>query len=582
MTPRVLANDPLSAALQVLNELALVAAQTKHLPAATILEQRIRSLQQWHSRTTLDVDVAFDSSIDGARRKAILEWISPGLAGGFVDSRGQGPWYLNSATFAVRVWELSRSPVNRAGIPTPTLLVAAIDGGTKREFLERAADSHLFIILFAEMYAGPLLDERSRQSNIVHVREKEEPASFGAWIQSKGTSFAELLRAIALCKAMESLVTAQRPELPSGLVGEILDRELQGIRMRRNLLRQKLAEVQQASIAGGGLEFVTEVRGIVQRHLESFEKNLAERWNTALAPHGGPVWEKIESDLTSLTALKWTRKVKSEAAEIPQKFRQDLVRAVSNTLLSQCMHDTEALRDLWKVIEVDLEQASTRHGIPPVSAHVEYIDGSTCQQLLSRSLQFQRVYEGERHRRGGTELMMNVRQYAMVLITVLMYAGYMGFGGDWRGRPIIQGAFAMLLIYGLIQTVVTVRSERGETNERELTKAKETIRVELRRILPEIQRAWLNTLTQNLNGQIRNLLTAWETGTRTQLVRNASSLAEQRQQLQLQAQALENSERRLLPAIKARETICSALAQVLTQLRQFVPEGDAQAARRTA
>jgi hypothetical protein len=178
--------------------------------------------------------------------------------------------------------------------------------------------------------------------------------------------------------------------------------------------------------------------------------------------------------------------------------------------------------------------------------------------------------------------MMNVRQYAMVLITVLMYAGYMGFGGDWRGRPIIQGAFAMLLIYGLIQTVVTVRSERGETNERELTKAKETIRVELRRILPEIQRAWLNTLTQNLNGQIRNLLTAWETGTRTQLVRNASSLAEQRQQLQLQAQALENSERRLLPAIKARETICSALAQVLTQLRQFVPEGDAQAARRTA
>lgn len=583
-TTRVNQADPLSSAKHVLSDLILVANQTKHLSSASIIDARVTALQAWVSRSALDIDLAFEPRVGEHERSRLLAWIATDLSLIHGGSLRPPVEHLASPNFLVRMWEWPAPPVNLAGVPAPPVLLAEVNDGTSDfESLVRIAESYPLVLLVAEV--GEI-----RLSRIPHcfrlnpgLSANGEAATLEAWLKAKGTPYPDLLRAMALCRAMDALVLQRRLDSAGGLLDEVFERETQEIRFKQGLIRQRLAGTQQPPVVSGSFEFLTELRGKLQRHLEAFDAALAERWNSLVATQEGPIWKQIEALLFTFTNLLWRQKSKSEVAEVPPHILASLIKVISDMLRSQCINDLAAMRDLWKLINNDLEQVSLRHETAPIALVLSVLDSGSYEQMLSRTVIFQRTFESERRKPSITEILMSVRKYPMLLITILMYGSYTGLTIRWHNsqalQKYLQYAFGVLIVLGILETIKAAMKGRSESNERELAKAKELIRSEIKRFLADAQRLWIAAIKQNLNDQSRELLARWEAGTRQQLARRAMKIAEDRQQLQVQSQGLVNAEKRLATIMRQRDGVASALSQLQMQLRQLLSETNIRSAR---
>jgi hypothetical protein len=226
-----------------------------------------------------------------------------------------------------------------------------------------------------------------------------------------------------------------------------------------------------------------------------------------------------------------------------------------------------ATKDFFGIVHRELDQLMSEVNVPAISWQFRVLDDQKALRILEGQIIFQRHYKGELPKKGFFEYFMSARRYLTVLFMIMSAIGF----SRWRSNPEFMIPTSILLLgIGSLVVARTVKRERIEGHERELEKAKEMIRVETRRMLTEVQRAWTALLDQYLAEQQQDCIIAMENRIREHFARATSETAEERQRVQRQMQGLDTSERRLMPLLKNKDAISNAIAQMRGEFRQLL------------
>lgn len=552
-------------------------AKSKLLTATENLEESVGALAKWKPTNPVKIDLAFFPSASKTQREEVLRWISSTLTTGMLEQTSNE--FLISESFAVRLCELEEPPVNLAGVPAPSLLIAAGDTSADMELLQRAMDDHPAVIFVARAAdsAAHVMPSPVQNLSVLDWQNKK-CLCLKAWILSKGNCFSELLGRISLSKALRSGTT---------IVKKILGQEIMDVQTDLSLASAELSQWQAAP--GLGLDLNAKSQLVLQRRWESFYRKTDRTWAELISPQSGHVWKVVEEELKSLK-VNWIPRARSDVAEVPAEFREQLLTLVWDCTWSQCEQDLSGLTGMWKLVGLDMTQAGIKSEMPLLGMREEFVDEGACRQMLAGSLQFQRKFQSEHARRGPTEFLMHANQFVMPLVIIAMRLGLTGFNSKCvestdpnsfacgyphaaryigMAKDALNYVVPILLVVGGIVTWRTVRRERAETESDEAKKAADFIRDEVRRILPALKQAWLTRLQDSFNDNRSKMLAQLEVQAKTQSEKSNMQRAVKSQELQGSVRRLTERERELSQLREQSGRLLKTLEGDVTKLSEM-------------
>jgi hypothetical protein len=377
----------------------------------------------------------------------------------------------------------------------------------------------------------------------------------------------DVLRAYSIAASAESL---------SSVLGLGLEQEIRALRAKRSVAQQRIAKLQQRPNQATPGEQAAELRSRIQRQFADFERGASDRFQALITPQVGTVAKRLDENLAGLGGLESEKRAKSTSYRIPEQFETSYTNTVRDALTKQVQSDLLAMQDLFRILQGEIERQMVSLGGPPLTLCFRLIDEDRVTRLLQSTIVFQRSYHSELIRHGFFEYAMMARRYLMILFMIISAFGLSFLRGY---REFMIPASILLLSIGGMMVFRSVNRERGEVMEKELEKARESLRAESKRIFSDVQRAWSGLISQHLTDQSQVAISQIEASIRSAQAQRGNDLGEEKLRLQRQLQTLENAERKLQMASKNKEMVVNAISQIKGELRQLVIGGIRQIQR---
>lgn len=572
-SPRVTVTTALPTVRGFVNDLARFSNEAGTLSQAQNLKGNLEVLQNLCQESGLEVDVAITSKSGeelNDRLRSEVERNSEGGGNGSVALLSREITDLNKAfPVKIRIWDAKEPPVYRSGTPRPPILIIAADGDEEPDASTRSAmlraSSDRPVVMFACRPAASWKTNFATEvqaaawyMEIMDIDTLSATSIRKRWSASPWSGCTELLMAHSLANALDS---------QANVFGMALEGELRGLKAKRALAQQKATKFQQRPGTSSATELMSDIRSRLQRHFNEFLQGANVRMQTFVAPQNGPIAQGLEEWLAGLSDLERATTSTSTIISLPPKAEEEVLRILHDQLFRYCTSDMIATKDFFGIVHRELDQLMSEVNVPAISWQFRVLDDQKALRILEGQIIFQRHYKGELPKKGFFEYFMSARRYLTVLFMIMSAIGF----SRWRSNPEFMIPTSILLLgIGSLVVARTVKRERIEGHERELEKAKEMIRVETRRMLTEVQRAWTALLDQYLAEQQQDCIIAMENRIREHFARATSETAEERQRVQRQMQGLDTSERRLMPLLKNKDAISNAIAQMRGEFRQLL------------
>ena len=572
-SPRVTVTTALPTVRGFVNDLARFSNEAGTLSQAQNLKGNLEVLQNLCQESGLEVDVAITSKSGeelNDRLRSEVERNSEGGGNGSVALLSREITDLNKAfPVKIRIWDAKEPPVYRSGTPRPPILIIAADGDEEPDASTRSAmlraSSDRPVVMFACRPAASWKTNFATEvqaaawyMEIMDIDTLSATSIRKRWSASPWSGCTELLMAHSLANALDS---------QANVFGMALEGELRGLKAKRALAQQKATKFQQRPGTSSATEMMSDIRSRLQRHFNEFLQGANVRMQTFVAPQNGPIAQGLEEWLAGLSDLERATTSTSTIISLRPKAEEEVLRILHDQLFRYCTGDMIATKDFFGIVHRELDQLMSEVNVPAISWQFRVLDDQKALRILEGQIIFQRHYKGELPKKGFFEYFMSARRYLTVLFMIMSAIGF----SRWRSNPEFMIPTSILLLgIGSLVVARTVKRERIEGHERELEKAKEMIRVETRRMLTEVQRAWTALLDQYLAEQQQDCIIAMENRIREHFARATSETAEERQRVQRQMQGLDTSERRLMPLLKNKDAISNAIAQMRGEFRQLL------------
>lgn len=213
-----------------------------------------------------------------------------------------------------------------------------------------------------------------------------------------------------------------------------------------------------------------------------------------------PLARTLEELLASLQGADLQREAATKTQrltlkpEVLEEFRRRLARTLRQQLDEECVLIRDSLEELRRGAEDTLAAAGATQGglalIPP--------DNRALWEPLEEMLELDLKYRGEIPRRGFLERLGEGRRVVFVVLMVLSLAGsFVGFNlrqAAWAGV-----LFLILFIGSVLYTFRAWKRLEQEELRKEIERLRETLSMEINRMLNDILREKLNFLQQQLD-----------------------------------------------------------------------------------
>jgi hypothetical protein len=533
------------------------------------LDSVARYLEESHP----EVDIVVEPNLAAGSASVLLRWLAPSATGSEFDlscdideqfsvesraSDGTRPVRLNVSNVSAAQ---SRRPVEvRPPLGLCALRSEAAFRGESRANIADFFEDRPIVVLVApwhEPWTGDLKALAEEKAWLV------ERLEFGALPQT----LPERLHA----KPWPELIALSRSQVATLSVaaavkvfGAILTEETRGLRVRQAMVQQRVALVQKSSVPNGN-EILTQIRSRLQRQFGDFERTISDRLSHLLSPASSTIWGRVEDRLAELDSLEWSDRATGTRVQIPVSFDATLTDDVLLPLRQQAEDDIAALHELMDT-QVDAVRKLIPHDAPRLTLQQREMSVAVFERLLSR-IRFDRVYRGDLPRPGLDEY-LNVIRRNYIVLSLLSFLGVSSLFSKIHGpaRIGLIAAFVPIAAFLLRRSVVKARKQ---SVEREVDRARELLRTELRRTFTEIERAWPLIIAD----YIREHFSAWSSEVDMLLrdhVRHVTeSVSEEKVRVQRQLHTIETNNRQLQSASKRREAMENASAKMRVELRQI-------------
>jgi len=472
---------------------------------------------------------------------------------------------LNAAVSVVRVRSSLDTPPRRAGARVPPILVVAC--GSQQAPAKETLDEVLAQI-------------RSRPLTLLLAPKGAEWAKALAGLGSRGSfvcKFLELdgLAGMTLAENMERPPWKQAGRFAAawsiaGALASLYEAFAVALEKEDRATRAKKAAVEQRSQQMQGTPMPTEIlgeaRGLLQKQFDRFLKDLSRRLKDQVAPQEGALWHEIDAAVEALDRFDMTKKPKADAVTIPEEFQQPLLHRIREVLGATCRSSLVELHDFLRDIKDKIERLLEERGGPPVVLHFQHLPAERVDTVLQRSVVIQRPYKGEITRKGVMDFFMAARRYQMLFFMVFSAFG-LSFIRSFTAFTIPAGM--VLMAYGMLNVVNGAKRQRAEAEEKEMGKARETLRTELSRAMADVQKIWDQTVSSFMTEQQNAALELIESAVRTSSALGSRAAAGAKELVQQQIKSLDAAQRKLGDGMKKAEAASQDLEQISGSLIDF-------------
>lgn len=342
-----------------------------------------------------------------------------------------------------------------------------------------------------------------------------------------------------------------------------LENEERSARAKRVALEQQSGR--QGAIASP-TEILAEVRGYLQKQFEGFQRGVSTRLSDLVAPFEGRLTREVEAEIEEFSDFEFEKKPKTDVLRIPTAVEQSLLRRIADNLGEALRSDIVRLHDLFRDAQEYVEHTLEVKGAPPVAVHFRHLQQSAGDTLIGRSGVIQRPYKGEISRRGPMDFFMAARRYQMIFFMVFSAFG-LSFIRQYTMFTVPLGI--MLLAFGMVNVVNAARKQRAESIAKELDKAREGMRTELRRAMNDIQKNWEQLLSNHLASEQATALELIESTVKTAAEKATREAVSGKELLQQQLKNLDAAQKKISDGIKKSEQAAVDLKTLTGQLTEF-------------
>ena len=471
--------------------------------------------------------------------------------------------------FLLREVDLAFSPTERVGsLFHPIFLFESADASLE----DREDDRELFLadrpvaICVTSTKSGP--STAMAGPWVMECTEKEKGLKstlIGHLATSAGEPLFDVLLAYSIVSSLDSL---------SGGLELAIDQELRGLKAKKAIVAQRVSRSQQRTGLGSTTEIMSELRQRLQRHTTDFERGVSDRMMAFFTPQVGSLSRKLEELLLEIHTLSRVKRSRTEALELAPQTEDSLMAGLRSEVGRHFTSDVGALRDMFRILQVEVEEFVAARGGPPVIPQIEFLTEERMQRLIDNCMNLQRHYAGDVMTHGLFEYAMAARRYLTLLFMALSAFGLLSYFR--RSMLVMLPISFLILVIGGLLAANNMRRERADTTEKELEKARELMRNECKRIFSDLQRGWVLCSPNIWQSRCSNCSTRSSPAHETIKRARQPTLPMRKQRIQRHLQVLETTEKRLQTAAKGRETVGKAISQTRGELKQlFLNLGEA-------
>lgn len=566
---RITPENAVETVRQQLDAFADSVGSAGRVPAMLKLAEQARDLHALAASGCLEVELLGLGRLHPAWTGTIAQWLGIEPAPlAKIDAEAttvELPTAPTGSVAVVRVRSTLDSPPRRAGARVPPILIVACGSqqAPPKETLDqalaqiRARPLTLLLAPKGADWAKAVSGLGSRDRFVCKVLELDGLAGMTLaenmerppWKQA-GRFAAAWSIAGALASLYEAFAVA-------------LEKEDRAARAKKAAVEQRSQQMQGAPMP---TEILGEIRGLVQKQFDRYQKDLSRRLKDLVQPQEGTLWHEIDAGVERLERFDMTKKPKVDAVTIPSEFQQPLLDRIREVLGGACRSSLVELHDFLRDIKDKIELLLEQRGGPPVVLHFQHLPAERVDTVLQRSVVVQRPYRGEITRKGVMDFFMAARRYQMLFFMVFSAFG-LSFIRSFTAFTIPAGM--VLMAYGMLNVVNGAKKQRAEAEEKELGKARETLRSELSRAMADVQKVWDQTVSTFLTEQQNAALEAVENAVRTSSALGSREAAGAKELVQQQIKSLDASQRKLAEGMKKAEAATQDLEQIRASLIDF-------------
>ena len=517
----------------------------------------------------IDVEIVLvgDSSSDEAER--LNRWLGEAELHG-TPSNGLSPERAPSPPLVYQRTCWLKAGARIVGESTPPVLVLALHGeqpptNSDESICDRLANDRAMVVSVAETRYGWMdrLDRRLRDAALMVL-----PADLSLPLSDRLSSLLAsvapqvdpgLLQVRSAARAVDGLLRASN---------EALAQDERGLKVRRALVQQRISTVQTRPPQGAA-EIMADLRARMTAMLSGFDSRLQDRIASLVGGGDGSILAEVEARANALVGLREEKQVHSVVTQVPDEYRLAIQGIFDERLRPHLLADIESTQELLRAGQEEIASSLERAGAPPLVPQCQYLGEDQLRRIVEPLTTVTIGYRGEIHRRGIFEIFMLARRYQMVFYILATLFGT-GIARDAGKRDMWVTLSIALLAIGSIAMFGTIRKERAYALSRELDRARDTTRAEVRRLLSELERTWSTFLVRHVREQFQAMQLQLEIPLRESQARRAAETSDEKQRVQRQIQTLETTERRLGAIARRREDLSQRLAQFRGHVEQMV------------
>ncbi|WP_226661485.1 hypothetical protein [Microbulbifer aggregans] len=288
-----------------------------------------------------------------------------------------------------------------------------------------------------------------------------------------------------LRQALQLLLLSRKAETAVEAVNERLTQE---IRQLENRKKREARKSQSSTASGPDMGFGSQLRSHLGDGIADINKKLQEkarRSDTGTGNSGQQLKQFVDS--LKIDDLAMENGYKSIKLSLSHRYQQELTRFLRDALKSGVKHDAETLDNSLDTLHRSLtNEFKSQTGVEP-SLSMEQLDKSRLIDDLTRAVNLEMRYQGEMPKRGFFQRLSEARRAAFVIVMGVSLLSMMGLG-NLREAPLLGIVVFMVFIGAFIFSYYGWKREDQERLEKEVTRVREEVLSNSRRILAELVR----------------------------------------------------------------------------------------------
>lgn len=561
---------------QLVNDLSRAMREIGPLPALRELSTDLTNLATYCQGSVVDVDLAFSGSISPEDTARVCAWISKDLEAETVTgalSRNTAVKTLaDDGKRVVSVFPVSRAPAQKAAKPRPAVLIW-VNTASATE-MAPAMDDLLDdrpLVIAVRQTADPIADGKVANRAEHHPWLCESLSlqdltadGLSRRLESNGPDLSTLLRTYAGLYGVETAAEALKL---------VIEQEQRTIRVKRSTAQQKTARLQMPGTNVS--EVMAEIRVRIQRTLADFEKSVQEGVAELFLPQVGTLSQKVEGTLAEIVDLERTVGEKSIQLRVKPEDESGLLKLVGDGIRDRAYGDLRSFRDVLELISNDVDRTLLAAQAPPVTLRHSQVPDSRINRVLDSAIRIERPYRGELPRQGWQEFYQEARKSSALMtsaVTTPMTLISTTLPDEYKKKAVaLTGGLSIVFaVVGFFNVWRSLPRERAETLAREVEKARDGLRVEVRRMFSEAERGWTSAISDALRDEQQTVLLQFEAAMREGQTRRSGEMTEERGRLQRGLEGLQHADGQLAVSGRTRDAVLNGAAQLRGGLRQLV------------